>query len=114
MPKIYKYRKGEMINSLKDRNVLFVDFGCETGFNVISCVKSVMKLKARLVMYATLAMILDIYKSLELIIDEIFCVKKIKNFVNVDFYYKSMQNLLQDDIIENINNSKGYLPFAKK
>ncbi len=113
MPKIYKYRKGELIDSIKNRNVLFVDFGSQTGFNMVSCLKSAIKRGAKSVMYATPIMAKDVYESLELVTDEIFCVKKIKNFVNVDFYYENMQKISQDDIIEILNNSKGYLPFNK-
>ncbi len=113
IPRVYKYRKGELIDSLKDKNVLFVDFGSETGLGIISCAKSAIKTKVKSVMYATTVMASDVYDSLELIVDEIFCVKKIENFVNVDFYYKNMQELVEDDIIEILNNSKGYLPFAK-
>ncbi|MFK5881512.1 MAG: sodium:proton antiporter [Sulfurospirillum sp.] len=113
IPRIYKFRKGELIDSLKDRNVLFVDFGCETGFNVISCVKSAIKTEVKSVMYATPVMAQDVYESLELVTDEIFCVKRIENYVNVDFYYKKMQKVSQDDIIEILNNAKGYLPFVK-
>jgi len=43
---------------------------------------------------------------LQKISDEIFCAKKVDNFVNVDFYYKDMQKLSQNDIIEVLNNSK--------
>ncbi len=111
MPKVYKYKKGELIKSLKNRNVLFLDFGCETGLNITSCIKSAINTKVKSVMYATPVMATDVYESLELIADEVFCVKKIKNFVNIDFYYKKMQKLSQDDIIEVLNNSKGYLPF---
>ncbi len=113
MPRVYKFRKGELNSSLKNRNVLFVDFGCETGFNIISCVKSAIKTEVKSVMYATPVMAQDVYESLELITDEIFCVKKIENFVNVDFYYKKIQKVSQDDIIGILNNAKGYLPFVK-
>lgn len=113
IPMVYKFRKGELIGSIKNRNVLFVDFGCETGFNIISCVKNAIKTEVKSVMYATPVMAQDVYESLELITDEIFCVKKKENFVNVDFYYKKMQKVSQDDIIEVLNNDKGYLPFVK-
>ena len=113
MPKIYKYRKGEILNSLKNRNVMFVDFGSETGFNAVSCIKSAIRAESKSVIYATPVMAQDVYESLEMIADEVFCVKKILNFVNVDFYYKNMQKVSQDDIIEVLNNSKGYLPFVK-
>ena len=113
LPKVYKYKKGELINSVKDRNILFVDIGCETGFRMMSCIKTAIKLGAKSIICALPVMASDVFETLQKISDEIFCVKKVDNFVNVDFYYKDMQKLSQNDIIEVLNNSKGYLPFSK-
>jgi len=46
LPKVYKYKKGELINSIKGRNILFVDIGCETGSRMMSCIKTAIKLGA--------------------------------------------------------------------
>jgi putative phosphoribosyl transferase len=113
LPKVYKYKKGELINSIKGRNILFMDVGCETGFRMMSCIKTAIKLRATSIMCAVPIMATDVFETLQKISDEIFCAKKVDNFVNVDFYYKDMQKLSQNDIIEVLNNSKGYLPFSK-
>ncbi len=113
IPKVYKYKKGELISGVKGRNILFVDAGCETGLRVISCAKTAIKLGALSVMYSTPIIATDVHEALQRVTDEIFCIKKVDNFVNVDFYYRSMQKLEQNDIIEVLNNSKGYLPFSK-
>jgi putative phosphoribosyl transferase len=113
LPKVYKYKKGELINSIKGRNVLFVDTGCQSGLTMVSCVKTAIKLGATSIMCALPVMATDVYEMLQKVSDEIFCVKNVDNFVNVDFYYKDMQKLSQNDIIEVLNNSKRYLPFSK-
>ncbi|NOX15996.1 MAG: sodium:proton antiporter [Epsilonproteobacteria bacterium] len=113
IPKVYQYKKGELINSIEGRNILFVDVSCETGLGAISCTKTAIKLGASSIMYSTPIMASDVHEALQRVVDEIFCPKKIDNFVNVDFYYKSMQTTKQNDIIEVLNNSKRYLPFSK-
>ena len=113
VPRVYKYRKGELISSLKNRNVLFVDIGCETGLSVICCAKTAMKLEASSIMLATPIIATDVANSLEIVVDELFSVREVDNFVNIDFYYENLQKLEQDDIIEILKNSKGYLPFRK-
>ncbi len=113
IPQAYRYRKGDLISSLKGRNVLFVDIGCEVGLKEICCVKTAMKLEAASIMYATPVIATDVASSLEIIVDELFIVKRIDNFVNTEFYYENLSELSQDDIIEILKNSEGYLPFQK-
>jgi len=113
VPKAYKYRKGDLINSLTDRNVLFVDIGCESGLRAICCVKTAMKMGASSIMLATPIVASDTASSLEIIVDELFTVKRVEHFVDVEFYYENLAELPQDDIIEILKNSKGYLPFRK-
>ncbi len=113
IPKAYKYRKGDLINSLKDRNVLFADIGCESGLRAICCIKTAMKMGASSIMLATPIVATDTAASLEIIVDELFVYKRVDHFVNTEFYYENLSELPQDDIIEILKNSKGYLPFRK-
>jgi len=113
IPKVYKYKKGELISTIKNRNVLFIDIGCQTGLRAISVAKTAIKLGALSIMYATPIIASDVYEALQRVMDEIFYVKKVDNFVDVDFYYENMQKQKQNDIIEVLNNSKRYLPFSK-
>ena len=113
LPKVYKYRKGDLIGALSGKNVLLIDEGCETGMTVMSAVKTVINGGAKSVAYATPVLSVDVAHSLEPVTDEIFFVHKISNFVAVDFYYHMLKELDADAVLEIINNSKNYLPFQK-
>ena len=114
LPKVYKYRKGDLIGTLGGKNVLLVDEGCETGMTVMSAVKTVINSGAKSVAYATPILSVDVSKSLEPVTDEIFFVHKVLNFVNVEFYYQMLKELDTDAVLEIISNSKNYLPFQRR
>lgn len=113
LPKVYKYRKGDLIGSLEGKNVLLIDEGCETGMTIMVAVKTVIHGGAKSVAYATPLISSDVAVSLDSVIDEIFTVNKIVNFVNVDFYYQMLKELDADAVLKIINNSKNYLPSQK-
>ncbi len=114
LPKVYKYRKGDLIGSLKGKNVLLIDEGCETGLTVMSSIKTVINGGAKSVAYATPLLSADVAQSLEPVTDEIFFVHKISNFVDVEFYYQMLKELDTDAVLEIISNSNNYLPFQKR
>ncbi len=114
LPKVYKYRKGDLIGTLGGKNVLLVDEGCETGMTVMSAVKTVINSGAKSVAYATPILSADVSKSLEPVTDEIFFVHKVLNFVDVEFYYQMLKELDTDAVLEIISNSKNYLPFQRR
>ena len=114
LPSVYKYRKGDLIGSLNDKNVLLIDEGCETGMTVMAAVKTIINGGAKSVAYATPLLSVDVAHSLEPVTDEIFFVHKISNFVDVEFYYQMLKELDTDAVLEIISNSKNYLPFQKR
>jgi len=114
LPKVYKYRKGDLIGTLGGKNILLVDEGCETGMTVMSAVKTVINSGAKSVAYATPILSADVLKSLEPVTDEIFFVHKVLNFVDVEFYYQMLKELDTDAVLEIISNSKNYLPFQRR
>jgi len=113
LPKVYKYRRGDLIGSLKGKNVLLIDEGCETGMTIMTAVKTVINGGAKSVSYATPLISTDVALSIEPVIDEIFTVNKIANFVDVDCYYQMLKELDSDAILEIVSTSKNYLPFQK-
>lgn len=113
LPKVYKYRKGDSISSLKNKNILLVDEGCETGMTVMTAAKTAINSGAKTVAYATPVMAVDVVGVLDPVLDEIFAVEKVANFVDVDFYYKMLKELSAKDVLEIISKSKQYLPFQK-
>ncbi|DAB31358.1 MAG TPA: sodium:proton antiporter [Sulfurospirillum sp. UBA11407] len=113
LSKVYKYRKGDLIGSLEGKNVLLVDEGCETGMTVMTATKTAINLRAKSVVYVTPVLPANVAYALEPVIDEMFSVHKVSNFVDVEFYYSKLQELSSEDVIEIIKNSKHYLPFQK-
>lgn len=110
---VYKYRKGELIKSLQNRNVVLIDEGCETGITALTSIKTAMTSKANSVIYATPLIPTNVASDLENVADEIYTVYHIDNFVNVDFYYKEKEKLSSDEIKNIVENSEYYLPFQK-
>lgn len=110
---VYKYRKGDLIQSLQDRHVLLVDEGCETGMTVLTCIKTAINAGARSVSYATPVIASNVVAGLEAVVDEIFTVYRVANFIDVDFYYRDNAPLSQDIVKSTIENSPNYLPFQK-
>lgn len=114
LPCVYKFRKGDLISSLKDKNVLLIDEGCETGMTVMVAIKTAISGGAKSVAYATPLLSVDVEYSLEPVTDEIFFVHKISSFIDVDFYYKALKELDTDEVLEIIGSSTRYLPFQKR
>ena len=50
---VYKYRKGNLIGELKDKNILLIDEGCETGMTALICIKTLLDVKVKSISYAT-------------------------------------------------------------
>lgn len=110
---VYRYRKGELIKSLKNRNILLVDEGCETGIVALTSIKTAMKSGASSVIYATPLIATNVALDLENVADEVYTVFHTANFVNVDFYYKENEKLSSSEIKRVVEESQHYLPFRK-
>jgi len=111
LKKLYKYRKGALINEIDEREILLVDEGCETGMTALICIKSLLNLGAKSISYATPIIAKFARDNLKAILDEIYAVNTIENFVSVDFYYEKKLQLPIDEILE---NSPYYLPLQKE
>ena len=81
---------------------------------VMTAVKTVMNGGAKSVVYATPLLSSDVLRSLEPVVNELFFVYKILNFVDVEFYFQALKELDTDEVLKIISNSENYLPFQKK
>lgn len=95
---IYRYRKGGMICSMEDKHVLLIDEGIDSGLTMMASVKTVINLKARSVSFAVPVMPYDVMQRLEEVIDEVYCVHKPYNFVDVPYYYEEIPGLSADEV----------------
>jgi len=109
----YKYRKGDLIKSLKGKNVLLIDEGCETGMTVLTAIKTAIREGAKSVSFATPVIATNVHVSLEAVVDEIFTAYRVANFVDVAFYYQDTSPLESDEVKAIIDASSHYLPFQK-
>ncbi|MFW5613869.1 MAG: sodium:proton antiporter [Campylobacter hyointestinalis] len=110
---VYRYRKGKLLWDLQGRNILLIDEGCETGATAVTCIKTLINLGVKSITYATPLMPSGIVSYLNILIDNIFCVRKITNFVDVDFYYNNKIDLNSDSIMSILEESPYYLPLQK-
>ena len=108
---VYKYRKGKLLENLQNRNILLVDLGCQTGITALVCIKSLINLGVKSVVYATPLIASDILSYFNTLVDSLYYAKKISNFVDVDFYYSSRVNV--ESVMSILEDSPHYLPLQK-
>ena len=111
---IYKYRKGKLIQSFQNRDILLLDEGCESGVTALVCLKSIIGLNPKSLSYATPLIASDMVANLNSMVDQIYTVRNITNFVNVDFYYEEKIELSPQKIISILETSPYYLPLQKE
>ncbi|MCR4942141.1 MAG: sodium:proton antiporter [Campylobacter sp.] len=110
---IYKFRKGNLIGELKDRNILLIDEGCETGLTALVCIKTLINMGAKTISYATPVIAHDVASALGNLLDEIHAVDRIFNFIEVDNYYESKFDASDEKIMAILEDSPRYLPLKK-
>ena len=87
---LYKYRKGEMVSIIKDKNVLLVDEGAETGMTLMVALKTVINMKAAKVACALPVIPESLGEGLTSITDEAYFVHEIPNFTYIEAYYRRL------------------------
>ncbi len=85
---VYKFRGGESIISLHNRNVLLVDEGANTGLTLLCAIKSCISKKAASINVAIPVIAKETAKVVEKLVDNTFFVYEIEDFIDTDFYFK--------------------------
>jgi putative phosphoribosyl transferase len=109
----HRYRKGLGISDLKDKSVLLIDQGCETGFNVMCALKSVINMGVRKVSLATPLIPDDLYSVVDKKVDKIYTVHQIKDFIEVSYYYRNAEEPDPKALQNMLENCKHFLPLKK-
>lgn len=110
---VYKYRKGNLLGELANKNILLIDEGCETGLTAEICVKTLLNEGVKSITYLTPLISTDIADELNVLVDKVYAVHKIANFVSVDFYYKNKIIPSSEIIMSILEESPYYLPLQK-
>lgn len=109
----HRYRKGLGLSDLKDKNVLLIDQGCETGFSVMCALKSVINMGVRKVSLATPLIPDDLYSLVDKKVDKIYTVHQIKDFIEVSYYYRELKEPKPEALQKMLENCKHFLPLKK-
>lgn len=97
---IQKYRKGEKLADLHNKNVLLVDEGLNTSLTMMACIKTAINLKAKSVSVAVPILPTVSAPIIESIADDLYYVKKLDHFVSIDFYYEELEEITFETIKE--------------
>ncbi len=101
LSKIYKFRKGRPFPSMKDKIVLLVDEGSETGTKFMTAVKTVLAQSPKAVYIAVPVIPSDVLETLEPFVDDIFFLYDIDDYVETELYYKKLEKV-DDETVEKI------------
>lgn len=101
LSKIYKFRKGRPFQSMKDKVVLLIDEGSETGTKFMTALKTVLAQSPKAVYIAVPVIPSDVLETLETFVDDIFFLYDIDDYVETKLYYKKLEKV-DDETVEKI------------
>jgi putative phosphoribosyl transferase len=88
IPKMHKFRIGEGIISIENKNVLLIDLGINTGLTMLNAIKSCINAKALKINIAAAFVSNEAAEKIENIVDNLFYIQKIEDYVDTEFYIK--------------------------
>ncbi len=101
-----QYRNKQNLIDLKNKNILLVDEGLNTGLTMMACIKSVINQKAKSICVAVPVLPSVTINDIETIADDLYCVQAPDHFVAIDFYYEELEEITLHDIQKLIDNYK--------
>lgn len=111
---VHIYRKNEKLSDVKDKKILLVDEGSNTGATALVCIKSLFEKGAKNITYATAVIASDLKEQLEDMVNKVYSIKTINHFIEEEFYYKNKIKVNEDMILDTLKLSKKYKPFIKE
>jgi putative phosphoribosyl transferase len=98
---VEKFKNGKKLD-LKDKNILLIDEGLNTGFTMMACIKTAINLGAKSISVATPIIPKASIQIIESIADDLYYVKKLDHFIAINFYYDTLNEITYKEI-ETIN-----------
>lgn len=95
---VTKFRNGNTLTNLKEKNVLLIDEGLNTGLTMMACIKSAIKLGAKSISVATPLVPTASIQTIESIADDLYYIKKLNHFISINFYYDTLDEIRFKDI----------------
>ncbi|MDX1296410.1 MAG: phosphoribosyltransferase, partial [Sulfurimonadaceae bacterium] len=94
-------RNGRHFDSMEGKVVLLIDEGSETGMKLMTAIKTIMAMKPKAVHIAVPILPSDVLDSLEPLVDRIFYLYDVDDFVDTPSYYGELPEI-DDKTIANI------------
>ncbi len=91
---LHKFRGGEGIITLENKNVLLVDEGANTGLTLLCAIKSCLNKKVSSINVAIPVIAKATAEMVEKIVDNTFFAKIIEDYVDTKFYFKEYDSEL--------------------
>ncbi len=92
------YRDDKEIIDMKNKNVLLVDEGLNTGLTMMACIKSAISCGAKSVAVAIPILPKVTIADIESIADDLYYVQAPAHFVTIDFYYDELESIELEEI----------------
>ncbi len=110
LKKIYRYRRGEKLVTMKDKNILFVDDSCENNLIALAGIKTAINAGAKKIAYMCAVIPKEIEIVFEKEIDELFYLYSAYNYIdNQHYYVEKLKKLEEDDILPILENSENFI-----
>ena len=103
---IYQYRKGRHFSSMKNKVVLLVDEGSETGMKFMTALKTILAQKPKAVYIAVPVLPTDVLDSLEPYADDIYFLHDIDDYVDTPLYYEELEKIDEEKIEKLLEETK--------
>jgi len=97
---VYRYRQGENLVSLEDKDVILVDECVESGLTMMVALKSVIARGAKNIYIATPILDKSVYDNLLSICDGVFCPYIIKHYISVEYYFDKFDDISHQEVID--------------
>jgi len=101
LPDIYRFRKDSSFCSLKERNVLLIDEGSETGMKLMVGIKSALEIKAKAIYVVAPVLPDDIADNINQLVDDVFCIHEVKDYLLTSSYYDAFE-AVDDEKLETL------------
>ncbi len=98
LSKVYRYRHGRHFENVKDKTILLIDEAAETGLKFLTAIKTIMGMHPKAVYVAVPVLPSDVLESLEPLVDDIFYLQDIEDFVDTASYYANLDEVSDDNI----------------
>jgi putative phosphoribosyl transferase len=98
LSKIYRYRRGRHFENAADKHILLIDEASETGTRLLTAIKTIMGMHPKAVYVAVPVLPTEVLDSIEPLVDNVFYLHDIEDFVDTQSYYETMNDITDEEI----------------